>query len=67
MVDQNIGGLMAFEPTFVRTLTLPRICQNVVFIIVADFVQPTVLSIYLYQTLIVHFGMRCYFSDKPPT
>ena len=39
-------------------------CQQVAIIFVADFVQPLFLSIYLYRTLIVHFGMRCYFAVK---
>jgi len=29
---------------------------SVVFIFVADFIQPVFLSLYLYRTLIVHFG-----------
>ena len=66
MVEKNIGGLMAFEPVFRKDSDL-AFCPQVFIIVVADFVQPTVLSIYLYQTLIVHFGMRCYFSDKPLT
>ena len=39
--------------------------KQVAIIFVADVIQPMVLSIYLYRTLIVNFGMHCYFCDKP--
>ena len=58
IVDQNIGGLITFEPVFCQE-SEPAFGQQVVIIFVADFVQPMFLSIYLYRTLIVHFGMRC--------
>ena len=57
-MDQNFGRLMAFELVFCQDSEL-AFCQQVVIIFVADFVQPTFLSIYLYRTLIVDFGMRC--------
>ena len=41
--------------------------KQVVIVFVADFVQPLFLSIYLYRTLIVNFGMQCCFCDKPFT
>jgi hypothetical protein len=38
--------------------------EQVVVVFIADFLQPLFCSIYLYRTLIVHFGMRCYFSER---
>ena len=46
-------------------LLLTTLNQQVIVVFVADFIQPTFLSIYLYRTLIVHFGMRWYISNKP--
>ena len=56
-MDQNIGGIMTIEPVFYYDSKLASVNKQVVIILVADFVQPTFLSIYLYRTLIVHFGM----------
>jgi len=58
MVDQNFGGLMAFEPhcLLLGLWHWHAVCRQVVIVFVADFVQPLFLSIYLYQTLIKQFG-----------
>ena len=56
IVDQNIGGLMTFELVFCYDSNFASIYQKVIILFVADFVQPTFLSIYVYRTLIVHFG-----------
>ena len=66
IVEQIFGRLMAFESVFRWDSELLSVKQ-VVIVFVADFVQPLFLSIYLYRTLIVNFGMRCYFFDKPFT
>ncbi|KAF8801661.1 hypothetical protein BYT27DRAFT_7114473, partial [Phlegmacium glaucopus] len=36
----------------------------VVIVFVLDFIQPLFCSLYLYQTLVVYFGMRYYFSEN---
>ena len=48
---------------FIRTLN-SSFYEQVLVVFVTDLIQPLLCSIYLYQTLVADFGMRCYFSEK---